>query len=494
MISYSSSEGRQLRRVAFVGAITLVVSSSVFAVACVAFRNDGPRYPARWDPRVAPIAIKVEALRGLTFKHPVKINYLTTSAFEEKLTATPHELKKQKKQIDQATALLRAAGLVGVGFDLAAATNTAQAAETIAFYSERDEQIYMRAGPFTIETRVTLAHELTHVLQDQHFDLSELRKRADASESGSSDALIALIEGDADRIEHRYLARRTVGERRAYRRLSSQRSAVSDQRTKAVPELISLYFSAPYIFGPQVIRVLDTAGGNAAIDRALTAPALSTRIYFNPAAVHEPAPAEPPIPSLNTDEEKLTISGDDTSFDAFTFYLMLAAQLDRPDALRAADAFASGSEATYTRAGVVCFRAAILGATPASTSYIASILRRWTHGVADGALESSAGPVIFHACDAGPRAATPDDGNFHEAASLAVTRDELVTTFMREGIDDAVAACTARLLVQDPNVRDALFGGESLDDATVTMLQESTFDAVVTCRLDEHAGLPGVTP
>ena len=376
MISYSSSEARQLRRVALVGAITLVVSSSVFAVGIVAFRDDGPRYPARWDPRVAPIAIKVEALRGLTFKHPVKINYLTRSAFEKKLTATPQELKKQKKQIDQATALLRAAGLVGTGFDLAAATNTAQAADTIAFYSDRDEQIYMPRGPFTIETQVTLAHELTHVLQDQHFDLSELGKRADASESGSSDALTALIEGDADRIEHRYLARQTVGDRRAYRRLSSQRSAVSDRRTKAVPELVSLYFSAPYIFGPQLIRVLDTTGGNAAIDHALTAPALSTRIYFNPAAVHEPAPAEPPIPSLNTDEEKLKISGDDTGFDAFTFYLMLAAQLDRPDALRAADAFASGSEATYTRAGVVCFRAAILGVTPESTSFIASVLRQ----------------------------------------------------------------------------------------------------------------------
>ena len=31
-------------------------------------------------------------------------------------------------------------------------------------------------GPFTVETRVTLAHELTHVLQDQHFDLQKLDK------------------------------------------------------------------------------------------------------------------------------------------------------------------------------------------------------------------------------------------------------------------------------------------------------------------------------
>ena len=40
-------------------------------------------------------------------------------------------------------------------------------------------------------------------------------------------------------------------------------------------------------------------------------------------------------------------------------------------------------------------------------------------GVADAALESSAGPVIFHACDGGPRAATPDDANFREATTVS---------------------------------------------------------------------------
>ena len=46
-----------------------------------------------------------------------------------------------------------------------------------------------------------LAHELTHVLQDQHFDLNKLRTDAAA---GADLAVLSLIEGDAVSIENEY--------------------------------------------------------------------------------------------------------------------------------------------------------------------------------------------------------------------------------------------------------------------------------------------------
>ena len=36
----------------------------------------------------------------------------------------------------------------------------------------------MRGTTLDVEHRVTIAHELTHVLQDQHFDLPKLQKQA----------------------------------------------------------------------------------------------------------------------------------------------------------------------------------------------------------------------------------------------------------------------------------------------------------------------------
>ena len=172
--------------------IVLVVLLIIAVIGAVVLwqRSRADSHPAAWDPKVAPIAAEVAALRGLSFEHPVTVNYLPVAAFNKKVTSTPEELKKASVEISQATALMRAAGLIGAEVNLADAVNTAQAADTIAFYDPDSKQIFVRgAGPFTVETRVTLAHELTHVLQDQHFDLPKLQKRAADSDTGSSDAL-----------------------------------------------------------------------------------------------------------------------------------------------------------------------------------------------------------------------------------------------------------------------------------------------------------------
>ena len=101
--------------------------------------------------------------------------------------------------------------------------NTSQGADVLAFYSDDTKQVYIRGtGPLTVETRATLAHELTHVLQDQYFDIGKLRKAADKSTSGSSDALTALIEGDAERIRVKYLHELPAAEQRAVRPLVGQ--------------------------------------------------------------------------------------------------------------------------------------------------------------------------------------------------------------------------------------------------------------------------------
>ena len=50
--------------------------------------------------------------------------------------------------------------------------------DTLAFYDPRTQDVYVRGTDTTAPaTRVTLAHELTHALQDQHFDLRALQRR-----------------------------------------------------------------------------------------------------------------------------------------------------------------------------------------------------------------------------------------------------------------------------------------------------------------------------
>ena len=59
------------------------------------------------------------------------------------------------------------------------ATSSLQTSGVLAYYSPKTKKITVK-GTSTddISTRVTVAHELTHALQDQHFDLRKLEKDA----------------------------------------------------------------------------------------------------------------------------------------------------------------------------------------------------------------------------------------------------------------------------------------------------------------------------
>jgi hypothetical protein len=473
-----------------VGAVIAVVALVTAAVAVVVVRDGGTSFPTEWDPQVASIAASVESLRGLTFKHPVRINYLSAQAFEQRLTPSADDLKKEHAQIETATGLFRALGFIGANVNLADAATTTQTADTLAFYDIDTKQVYVRGtGPFTIETTVTLAHELTHVLQDQYFDLPKLEKAASDSKTGSSDALRALIEGDAVRIQHRYLADQSAADRRTYARLSTDSADTADERTQHVPAVIETSFSAPYIFGPVVLRVLDTNGGNQAVNDALTGPTPSTRIYLDPTAINRPALPPPPVPSLADGEKKISESSSDNedSFDDFMLYLMIASRLDASTALRTADAFASGSSVFFTHNNTTCFRASLKGLNRDATGYLATIIRRWTHTMSDAAIDAnSARTVVFHSCDPGGRARTPPDSKITGATRLASGRDEIIATFVADKLPLDLAICAARLLVDTPELANAIITDRPLSHS----IAGEARSAGIACRNDHDAGLP----
>src|SRR4029077_18688110 len=85
----------------YVVAALLVAAVAVGAVVLFQ-RSRDESFPARWDVRVAPIAAKVAALRGLKFEHPVKVNFVTAPEFQKLVTSSPEDLRKQGAEINQA--------------------------------------------------------------------------------------------------------------------------------------------------------------------------------------------------------------------------------------------------------------------------------------------------------------------------------------------------------------------------------------------------------
>jgi hypothetical protein len=453
-------------------AVLVVLVSLVAVVAFLGFGHDWNDAPKAWDPQVAPIATQVAALRGLQFKHPVKVNYLTPEEFAKKVTSSPQELKDQEKAYAQQAALLRAAGLLGANVNLGDAVNASQDADVVAFYSFDTKQVYIRGtGPLTVETRVILAHELTHVLQDQYFDIGKLRKAADKSTTGSSDALAALIEGDAERIKAKYLDALPKSEQQEYDKLFRNTSDQATQQAKGVPAVVEFVSGAPYIFGPPIVSVIDEVGGNRAVDAALRGPPPSTSMYFDPSAVNDTVDP-PPAPKVQAGEKLVPLFQGDTSFDAFQLYLMLSARVDAADALRAIDGFAAGSSIVYEKGGAVCFRAAVRGRDQGASDYVRSLLDRWAKGMPGAAVESSSSVVVFHGCDPARHTPAPNDTAITQGVTLAAARDGFVQGIVQNNIPGREAVCFSRVLFQRPDVRLAVLANRPLDHPSDQMLAE----------------------
>ena len=363
------------------------------------------------------------------------------------------------------------------------------ATETPAYYDADTKQLYVRdTPPLTVDVRVALAHELTRALQDQTFGLSELRRRAQGSNAGSVDAFDALVEGDANRIQTRYVEGLSRSERKEYALHSLAASRAAAARVKGIPAVVPAYFDAPDAFGAPVVSVLAAERGNASVDDAIKGPAPSTRMFFEPDAVKQTAPI-PPVPDLLPGEKALPgLTAGDRHFENYAFFLMLAAKLDLPTALRAADTFGTGSQIVYSRGARTCFRADVEGVTRTSSGYLEKVLRRWAAAMPDAGVSFTANGVLLHSCDPGARAVTPADARIQDAVRTAAARDDLAASLARQPLPTALAVCAARVLVQHRDFRAAILRGADLAHPTPQMVREST-DAGQTCGANPRAGV-----
>ena len=151
------------------------------------------------DRAIAEIETFVAKARGLPFKQRVKVTLLDDAAFRARL----HEDDEvDKEALETTTKVLRALDLIDEDVDLEEATRSLLGDAVLGFYDYEKDEMVIRGAELTPGVRRTLAHELVHALQDQHFQLDrpELEDRDDEAETGFT----SLVEGDARRIEGQY--------------------------------------------------------------------------------------------------------------------------------------------------------------------------------------------------------------------------------------------------------------------------------------------------
>jgi hypothetical protein len=189
--------------------------------------------------------------------------------------ATPEEYAVQAR-------LGERLGFFPPGTDLAATQLDLLGDQVLGYYDDkRDEMaVVQRGGAFGPLERVTLAHEYTHALQDQHFDLGSL-DREDLSNGDRSLARTALVEGDASLLTQQWsLANMTFAEILAITKQALDPASMAV--LSRVPPHVARQLTFPYQEGLQFASGLFGQGGWAAVDAAFASPPDSTEQVLHP--------------------------------------------------------------------------------------------------------------------------------------------------------------------------------------------------------------------
>jgi hypothetical protein len=424
-----------------------VVATVVVAGAVVAFlvarRDDA--YPDEWDERVADLAAFVEDERGHDFDHPVPVDFLTAEEYSERTRTDAGELDEAAlEEAEQNEAQLRALGLVSGDVDLVESTNDLTDTGTLAFYDPFTERITVRGTEVDASLAVTLVHELTHVLQDQAFGLEGLSD-AEAT-SGESFALRALVEGDAVRIENRYIEQELSDDEVAEVQGANDDGleAIDEQ---AIPEALQAFFGLPYALGEGFLAALEADGGDDAVDEAFEDPPTSEEHLLDPLSYldgDDVVEVEVPGTPSGGGVEVL----DDGDFGAASLYLVLAQRIPATQALDAALGWGGDAYVDFTRGDRSCVLVDVIGDDDEDTEEIRVALEAWVEAGPAGSasVAPTGGTVQLEACDPGVDAEA-GTGSAIDALRLLATRSFVLADAIDQGLPAAFAACYSRAIV-----------------------------------------------
>ncbi len=362
-------------------------------------------------------------VRQLAATAPVRGVELSRTEMAEHVTATIQREVPPAVLRDEGEMLI-ALGVAPPSFDYMKAMVSLMSAELAGYYEPADKTMYLSADLSPSDRAATLAHELVHALQDQHYDLGKaLDYRADESDAQS--ALHALAEGDATSamLDQMLAPKGAKATDLSDTLLGIQvRAAAQFTNLADVPGILKRSLVAPYVDGIEFVHWLRRRGGWAAVDAAWRSPPVSTEQLLHPEKyLARESPVVVPVPVA---PEGFTKPCYTDVFGEESVELLLEEWVPRKTAVEAASDWGGDR--------VAVFREPVAGDRGAERIAVGWHLRYDTDGAAVRGERALARGVVTQSA-AGPGAAT--------LASRCVDRATVGPIFVqRRGRDIAVVA------------------------------------------------------
>ena len=364
----------------------------VGGLAAIAFRDQVPK----WDPRVKPIADFVAQTRGLSFKRAVPVEFLPDAEFNKLFAAPASPTQADRDDARRVIEELRAFGLAEGDIDLIKSESQLRQNTVIGLYRPGVKRVFVRGDQLTPAVRVTLAHELTHALQDQHFNLNAIRNQGEAEV-----AFRSLVEADAVRTETAYRSQLSQAEQDEYFKESNRGSAGAD--LGGIPEALVNSQAFPYVFGPVFLEAILAKGGGStsAIDAAMHMPPSTEAEVYDPIRyLSGQATRDPTSPALGSGEKR---EGLPKSQGAVSLFEMLADRIGFQPARDAIAGWRGDSEVLFRRESTLCARVATETANDKAAATLEAAEQAWALAshTATPTVERGDTVVTLTTCDPG---------------------------------------------------------------------------------------------
>ncbi len=248
-------------------------------------------------PELAQIAAAVETARGHTFTTPPKAEGITNEEMDRRLQES-FQAYYPKDLYDRRTVAWRTIGVIPTDADLHEAYRSFLTGEVVGFYDpETGELVYLGSGDLGFSERLTLAHELTHALDDQTFDLTRLDALVGSCQDERAAAALGLVEGSAQ-----YFSAASMAENPDLS-LSDLIDAIAQAAAggtppEGVPPFLYALNIWPYTDGMAYVGTLAGTAGIAAVDRAFERFPVSTEQVIHPDRFPDDRPTAVDIPDL----------------------------------------------------------------------------------------------------------------------------------------------------------------------------------------------------
>jgi hypothetical protein len=288
-------------------------------------------------------------IRELAILRPVKSGAQSRAQIEQMIV---ENLDKQTTpaEMQAAELALRKLGLAPAGFEYRPFVVKLLTEQVAGYYDPKARQFYLADWIELEGQKPVMAHELTHALQDQHFNLRRFEKWP----KGDSDAELAahaMIEGDATLAMTLYMAKHPLVALAFIRSLGA--ASLSSEQFKQAPRAIRESLVFPYEQGSEWATQVYKRGGWSAVSQAFTKLPLSSEQILHPEKYFQyEAPLKVALPDVRT---LLGANWKRIDYDVngeWTLYLILDQFLNSPaESRRAAAGWDGDRYALYAGPG-----------------------------------------------------------------------------------------------------------------------------------------------